>query len=259
MNIIDACVLALVEGITEFLPVSSTGHLILVSRLLGVPDTSFVRSFTIIIQLGAIFAITLLYIRQLMQSKKILITTLLGFLPTAIIGFTLYRLIKNVLLNNQLVVIISLLLGGIAIIVIEKYIEKTKKTTISLEKLPNSHALIIGSAQTLALIPGVSRSAATILSSLLLGLDKKSAVLYSFLLSIPTLYAAAGYDLLKTGVTFSFSEWQLLFVGCIISCITASIVVRWFLNFVSTKSLLPFAYYRIALALVYFFVLYLLK
>jgi undecaprenyl-diphosphatase len=182
MSIFQTFVLSIVEGITEFLPISSTGHLVLASKLLDLPQTEFVKSFEIIIQLGAIMAIVVLYFKKLIENKKLYPKILTAFLPSAIIGFILYKFIKQYLIGNPQIVLVSLFIGGILLIVLEKILAKTKiKNDLTIEDLSFKSCLLIGLSQTISMIPGVSRAAATIIGGMSVGLSRSSAVEFSFL------------------------------------------------------------------------------
>ena len=250
MTILHAIILSIIEGITEFLPISSTGHMVLASTLLHVAETDFVKSFEIIIQLGAILAVLLLYWKKLLTNKDMFIRVVIAFIPTGIVGLVLYKFIKNILLGNPWIVVWSLGIGGIILMLIEKfYKEKNVHMTYV-------HAFLIGCTQSLSIIPGVSRSAATIAGALLLGIPRDTAVEFSFLLAIPTMAAATGLDLLKSGKIFTSDQYTLLSIGFVGSFITALIVVKWFIGFVKNHTFIPFGIYRILAALAfYFFVL----
>lgn len=250
MSIVHAIILSIIEGVTEFLPISSTGHMILASTLLKIQETDFVKSFEIIIQLGAILAVLLLYWRKLFTNKQTFIRVAVAFVPTAIVGLVLYKFIKDVLLGNPWIVVWSLGIGGILIILLEKF-QKEKQTKMSL-----LHAFLIGCAQSLSVVPGVSRAAATIVGARLLGMKREDAVEFSFLLAIPTMAAATELDLIKSGRSFTGTQYELLAIGFIGAFITALITVKWFIGFVKTHTFIPFAIYRILAALAfYFFVL----
>lgn len=249
MTIVQTILMAIVEGITEFLPVSSTGHMILLAKLLGLAQTEFVKTFEIVIQLGAILAVVFLYGRKLLVNRKILLQVFTAFLPTALFGFLLYPFIKRVLLDNTGIVIAALFLGGIAIVILERiYRNKTHITTLTLGR-----AVIIGCIQCLSFIPGVSRAAATIFGGLFLGLSRKEAVEFSFFLAIPTMMAATGLDLVKNAGSFQASEFTLIAVGLLCSFITAIIVIKWLVKFVQTNTFVPFGIYRILISLLFFF------
>jgi undecaprenyl-diphosphatase len=256
MDLIQALILSIVEGITEFLPISSTGHLILTNQLLGITETEFVKSFEIYIQLGAILAVVVLYAQKYIQNVKVWKNVIAAFLPTALIGFVLYKFVKTYLLGNELVVVLSLLIGGILLIWLEKIHQEKDQDISKIEDLTLKQSFLIGLAQSVSIIPGVSRSAATILGALFLGAKRGTAVEFSFLLAVPTMLAASGYDLFKSNMIFSSQEWLLIAVGFSGSFFTALIVVRWFIKFVQTNTFIPFGIYRIVLGLL--FLIYLL-
>ncbi len=251
MNILEAVILSIVEGITEFLPISSTGHLILTTKLLGITETEFVKSFQIYIQLGAILAVIVLYAQKYIQNIKVWKNVISAFIPTAVIGFILYSFVKTYLLGNAWVVVISLLIGGVLLIILEKIHREKTQAISKIEDLSLKQSFLIGLAQSLSIIPGVSRSASTILGAMFLGAKRGVAVEFSFLLAVPTMLAASGYDLLKTDFTFSSNEWTLIAVGFIGSFITALIVVKWFIKFVQTNTFIPFGIYRIILGILF--------
>lgn len=251
MNIFQAVILSIVEGITEFLPISSTGHLILTTNLLGIPETEFVKSFEIYIQLGAILSVIVLYAQKYIQNLKVWKNVIAAFIPTALIGFLLYKFVKTFLLGNSMVVVLALLVGGILLIWLEKIHHEKNTAVTKIEDLSLKQSFLIGLAQSLSIIPGVSRSASTILGAMFLGAKRGVAVEFSFLLAVPTMLAASGYDLLKSDFSFTSNEWMLIAVGFIGSFITALIVVRWFIKFVQTNTFIPFGIYRIILGLIF--------
>lgn len=255
MTIIQALILSLVEGITEFLPVSSTGHLILTSYFLGISQTPFVKSFELFIQLGAILAVVSMYGRSVLTNTKLFKHIAVAFVPTAIVGFALYPFIKKVLLEKPIITAASLAIGGIILIAFEKWNKKSSKPTCeSLDDLPLSKAFIVGVAQSVSVIPGVSRAAATIIGGLLVGLSRQHAVEFSFLLAIPTIAAATGYDLLKSSWQFSSSEFLLLTVGFIGAFVSAFVAIRFFVDYTKNHSLSLFGVYRIIIAILFLFV-----
>lgn len=251
MNIFHAIILAVVEGFTEFLPISSTGHMILTAKLLSIPETEFVKTFEIVIQLGAILAAIILYSKTLLANRQLLYKVITAFIPTGLIGFTLYKLIKDVLLVSPWITVISLFLGGIALILIEYKIRDEKGTKITLKSVSYRDALIIGTVQSLSIIPGVSRAASTILGGLLLGMNRRSAVEFSFMLAIPTMIVASGYDLLKSAHNFSSNDFLTLGVGVVVAFVVAYTAIRWLLKFIQTNTFIPFGIYRIALAILF--------
>lgn len=248
MNILQAIIISALEGLTEFLPISSTGHLILAEHFLKIESTDFVKSFDVIIQFGAILAVVWLYWKKIVSSKNLWVKLLISFIPTGIIGFTLYRLIKDYLLGNVLITVFSLFFGGIVLLLVD-YLHKQNESPTSIDKLSNSKLISIGLFQSLSMVPGVSRSAATIVGGLFSGLSRKDAVEYSFLLAIPTMAAASGYDLLKNGLSFTVEQLIILSVGFIVSFITALIAVKTFTQYISHNNFKYFAIYRLVLAI----------
>ncbi len=208
------------------------------------------KSFEIIIQLGAVLAVLALYIKKIPLVIRLIPKLLVAFVPTAIVGLTLYPLIKSRLLGNTSVVLWALLLGGAVIIAFEWWQPKdTRPKVEGLETISYKQAFLVGVFQSVAVIPGVSRSAATIIGGMALGIARSTIVEFSFLLALPTIAAAAGLDLLKTPLHFSGSEWGMLAVGFVVSFVTALIVLKWFIKFISRHSFVPFGIYRIAIAL----------
>lgn len=249
MGLLNALILGIVEGITEFLPVSSTGHLILASRLLSVSQTDFVKTFEIFIQSGAILAVLFLYGRDLIKKRDLLKKVIAGFIPTGIIGLALYKIVKTYLLGNSQIVLWSLILGGTLLILLELALKKKKITERTTTSISYKDAVIIGLIQSISIIPGVSRSAATIFGGMVMGMDRKTAVEFSFLLAIPTMLAATGLDLTKTHFHFSSNEWAALAVGFITSFIIALIAIKFFLSYVRRYTFIPFGIYRILIAI----------
>lgn len=254
MDFLHAIILSLVEGITEFLPISSTGHLVLASDVLNIAQTEFVKSFEIIIQLGAILAVVVLYWKKFVASRELCLKVLTAFIPTAVIGFGLYKVIKMYLLGNTMVTLWALFLGGIALIIIEKFYKEQPHHFETIEKVSYKKVLLIGLAQSISMIPGVSRAAATILGGLFVGLKRKAAVEFSFFLAIPTMAAATGLDLVKTSFSFDSSEWTILAIGFVGAFITALFAVKYFLKYIEHHTFVAFGVYRILLALVFWFV-----
>lgn len=250
MTYIQTIILAIVEGITEFLPVSSTGHLILAQKLFGIIPSEFTKSFSIIIQLSAILAVVILYAKKITGSKTLWKQTFIAFIPTGILGFTLYRLIKDYLLDNVFITVLALLLGGIVLLIVD-HLPKLNNGSKTSQDLHTKDLLSIGLFQSLSMIPGVSRSAASIVGGLSNGLSRVEAVEFSFLLAIPTMAAATGYDLLKTGFSYSVDQYILILIGCVFSFISALFSVKIFTSFVAKNNLTIFAVYRILLAIIF--------
>jgi undecaprenyl-diphosphatase len=255
MTLLQTIIISIIEGITEFLPISSTGHMILASAAMGIHENEFVKSFEIIIQLGAIMAIVLLYYKRFLQGIQIYLKLFTAFLPTAIIGFFAYSFIKAVLFN-PIVVSVSLIVGGILLIIIDKQITTKASDTLSLEEISYGRAFRIGLIQCFSMIPGTSRAAATIIGGVFNGLDKKQATEFSFLLAVPTMFAATAYDLYKTPMSYGQNEYILLAVGLIISFITAWLAVKVFLKIVENFGFKHFGYYRIVLGIVFLTLMY---
>jgi undecaprenyl-diphosphatase len=248
-----AALLGLVEGATEFLPVSSTGHLILVSNWLHLVDER-AKTFDIFIQLGAILAVVWLYRSRLMHvvsaitrdvgSRKFVLNQVIAFLPAALIGLLAHDWIKAHLFNSA-VVVVALIAGGLAILLIEHW--SPRSTIHDVNQVPPTTALGIGLAQVLSLVPGTSRSGATIMGGYALGLSRVTATEFSFFLAIPVMLAATGYDLLKSRSTLLASDIPMFAVGLVVSFISAMFVVRALLRYVSGHSFRVFAWYRILL------------
>ena len=250
MTIIQAIIIAIVEGLTEFLPVSSTGHMILTSSILGVENDAFLKTFEISIQLGAILAIVIMYIKRFLKSFEIYKKLIAAFIPTALIGFLAYGFIKEYLFN-PLIVAVSLIVGGIILILINRRMVSQVSEYKEVEDVPLKNAFFIGLIQCLSMIPGVSRAAATIVGGTFNGFNKKQAMEFSFLLAVPTMAAATGYDLLKTPVVFTHNEIFLLIVGLVTAFIVAWIAVKAFLAFVEKHGFAFFGWYRIAIGVLY--------
>ncbi|WP_456401856.1 undecaprenyl-diphosphate phosphatase [Persephonella sp.] len=249
MDILDSIILGIVEGLTEFLPVSSTGHLILVSKLLGIDQTDAHKAFEVAIQSGAILAVVFLYREKLTHSIELWKRLIIGFIPTGILGFLLYKYIKE--LFNPYTVSIMLILGGVIFIIVELFYKKREHQVDDVLKIPYHKAFFIGLFQSLAMIPGTSRSGATIIGGLLLGLDRKTAAEFSFLLAVPTMFAATGYDILKNHHHFQPEQWITLFTGFVTAFIFAVIAIKLFLSFVSRYNFIPFGIYRIIIGVIF--------
>jgi undecaprenyl-diphosphatase len=256
MTIFQAILISIVEGLTEFLPISSTAHMDIVRVFLAMPSTEFIKSFEIIIQLGAILAVFVIYFKKIFASWKNIINLFIAFIPTGIIGFFLYKFIKSFLLGNTMIMVWALLIGGVVIIIFEKFnknknIDNTDNSEIKDMKIRD--LLILGLAQSLAVVPGVSRSGAIIISGRALGLDKKLITEFSFLLAIPTMFSATVYDIYKTGFNFSSGEWSIVALGFLVAFIVAFIVAKWFLQYIRKHDFKIFGWYRIIFGLILLF------
>ena len=250
MGILETIILAIIEGLTEFLPVSSTGHMILASAVMNIHNDEFVKTFEVTIQLGAILAIALMYFKRFLHGIDIYLKLIVAFIPTAIIGFLAYDFIKAYLFN-PVVVSVSLIIGGIVLIWIDKRVVAQQSQVLTLEKIPYKNAFFIGLMQCLSMIPGTSRAAATIIGGVFNKLDKKQATEFSFLLAIPTMFAATGYDLIKTPIEFTDNEILLLSIGLIFAFISAWFAVKLFLKIVENYGFKYFGYYRIIIGLIF--------
>lgn len=253
MNLLQVIILGIVEGVTEFLPVSSTAHLEFVTRIMGILQTDFVKSFLVVIQFGAILAVVVLYFKKIFASRGVFLRMVIGFIPTGIIGFTLYKLIKQFLIGNEWIAIVALIVGGIILLLVDrKKMEMVPiEKAVSIDQLSYWQMVKLGIVQSLAVIPGVSRSGAIIVGGTSMGISRGLVIDAAFLLAIPTMAAAAGYDLLKSGINFTGHEWILLLVGTFISFITALFAIRWLLNHVRKASFRSFGWYRIIAGIIF--------
>lgn len=255
MTVFHAIVLGIIEGLTEFLPVSSTGHLILATKILQIPESEFLKSFEIIIQLGGILAVLSLYFRTIFFERKIFLRLVIAFFPSAFLGLLLYTFIRDVLFENTLVISIALFVGGVLLIFFEHFYKEKENHITHINALSLRRTFGIGLFQTIAMIPGVSRSAATILGGVLFGLERKKAVEFSFLLAIPTIFGASGLDLIKNQFQFTREEYILLGIGFGVAFFTAWLSVKFFLKFIEQhNTFTPFGIYRILIALTFFIV-----
>ncbi len=288
MNILQSIILGIVEGITEFLPVSSTAHIVFATKILQISATQFTKSFDIIIQSGAILAAVLFFGKKIMSSRQLMLKSIVGFIPTGIVGLLLYKKIKELLGNGSAIAWV-LILGGIAMLFLERYFkdkeDREGKDEIDTElgmqagvegkvenqegmnpveiKLQKTYASItlkkaflIGCYQCLALIPGVSRSAATVYGGRLLNISREKAVDFSFMLAIPTMVVATLYDIYKNASSFNNDQLGVLAVGFLASFFVAYAVIASLLSFIKKNSFNVFAWYRIIvgiLALLFIF------
>ncbi|MES2628572.1 MAG: undecaprenyl-diphosphate phosphatase [Bacteroidota bacterium] len=243
MTLLQAILIAIVEGLTEFLPVSSTGHMIITQAILGIHSDDFVKAFTVNIQFGAILSVVVLYSRRFFQSIEFYFKLFVAFIPAAIFGFLLGDQI-DALLENVTVVAVSLLIGGIILVMIDKYLNPSAESEITYPK-----SFKIGLFQCIALIPGVSRSAATILGGMSQKLSRTQAAEFSFFLAVPTMAAASGYKLLKawkeTPQVLEGDNISLLLVGNAVAFIVGMLAIRFFISFLTKYGFRIFGYYRI--------------
>ncbi len=251
MSELQAILLGIIEGFTEFLPISSTAHLVLGAHILRLSQSDFVKSFEIAIQAGAILSVAILYWERFLNIE-LLKKLCIAFIPTGSIGFFLYPFIKGHLIGNLSVTLWALLIGGVILIVFDRfYHESANGSSVSY-----AQAFAVGLFQSLAVIPGISRAGATIIGGLTIGIPRRAIVEFSFLLAVPTMAAATGYDLWKNASLFSTAELDLLIIGFVFSFITALFAVRLFLRFIAAHILAVFGLYRIAIAIIFFFLVY---
>lgn len=248
MSILETIIIAIVEGLTEFLPVSSTGHMIIAQNLLGVESTNFVKMFTVNIQFGAILSIVILYWKRFVQSIQFYKILFVAFLPAMVFGLLAGDLIDS-LLENVLVVSIMLILGGIIMLFVDKWFSKVDEN----QEIGWKRALKIGLFQCIAMIPGVSRSMASIVAGMSAGLNRKNAAEFSFFLAVPTMAAAAGYSLFKMFEEHGAAELLTseniinLIIGNVIAFIVAMLAVKFFIGYITKYGFKFFGYYRIVI------------
>ncbi|MDD5477484.1 MAG: undecaprenyl-diphosphatase UppP [Candidatus Omnitrophica bacterium] len=254
MHIVSVLIFGIVEGITEFLPVSSTGHLMLTAKLLQISQSEFIKSFEISIQLGAILAVVVLYWDRLIKGWEIWKRLLVAFLPAALIGALFYKMIKRYLLGNNEVVLWSLFIGGLFLIVFELLHREKKGAVEELSAVSYPQALVIGLFQSVAMIPGVSRAAATIIGGLVVGLKRKTIVEFSFLLAVPTMLAATALDLFKSAQVFKSGQFVSLGTGFIVSFFVALAAIKFLLSFIKRHSFIAFGVYRVIIVLVFWLI-----
>jgi undecaprenyl-diphosphatase len=250
---IRAVILGIIEGVTEFLPVSSTGHLLLAQRFFGLGEGAFWNSFTVLIQLGAILAIAVIYFAKLWRialgmfsnpdDRRFVIGVLIAFLPAVVIGLLAGKYIKEVLFESAWVICFSLIVGGAVLLWVDQIDHKPHEHDAT--RFPLLTYLWIGVAQCLAMIPGVSRSGASIVAAMLLGADKRAAAEFSFFLAIPTMVGAFAYDFYKSRADMTTDHLGIIAIGFVVSFITAIVVVRMFLSYVTSRGFTLFAWWRV--------------
>jgi len=264
MDLIDSIILAIIEGITEYLPVSSTGHMIIASSFMKIASEDFTKLFTIVIQLGAILAVVVLYWKRFFQSLDFYFKLLVAFIPAVILGLLLNDMIDE-LLESPVIVAISLIIGGFILLKVDDWF---KANEIFDEQNPTAHteisyltALKIGFFQCLAMIPGTSRSGASIVGGMTQKLNRKTAAEFSFFLAVPTMFGATvkkGYDYYQAGFELSANQMTYLIIGNVIAFIVALIAIKSFIDYLSKKGFKIFGYYRIvfgiALLIIHFFI-----
>ncbi len=256
MSLFDAIILAIVEGITEFLPISSTGHMIIAGQLLGIESNDFVKAFEVIIQFGAILSVLVLYWRRFLQSVNFYVKLAIAVIPALVFGFLLNDYIDQ-LLENVVVVAVTLLLGGVLMLFVDKWFNKPDEDqTVTIRK-----GFLVGLAQCLAMIPGVSRSMASIVGGMSQGLNRKTAAEFSFFLAVPTMAAASGYKLLKLfmlpgGVDLIKDNLLVLLVGNLVAFIVAMLAIKGFISFLTKYGFKAFGIYRIIIGAIILILLF---
>ncbi|MBX0331714.1 undecaprenyl-diphosphate phosphatase [Pontibacter sp. HSC-14F20] len=259
----QAIILAIVEGLTEFLPVSSTGHMIIASALMGINELPITKIFAVNIQFGAILSVVVLYWKRFINSFEFYKKLLLAFIPAAVIGFLLNDVI-DAMLGSVLITALMLVAGGVVLLFVDKWFAHAQEN-----KITYKNALVIGFFQCIAMIPGVSRSAASIIGGLTQGINRKAAAEFSFFLAVPTMLAASSYKLIKDLLKLELSDvlmfdlvkirnsfdvitgddLRLLLIGNVVAFIVAMIAIRFFINFLTKYGFKMFGYYRIALGI----------
>lgn len=250
MDIFESIVLGIVEGITEFLPISSTGHLMVASSLMGIEADDFTKAFTVAIQLGAILAVVVLYWKRFFKSLDFYYKLFVAFLPAGILGLMFNKYIDE-MLGNVMVVVWTFFIGGIILVFVDRWFRKSEKSPD--KEVKYSSAFVIGLFQAVSMIPGVSRSAATIVGGLTQKLNRKMAVEFSFFLAVPTMFAATLFKLYKyyqVGGGFHGQEVGLLLVGNVVAFIIAMIAIKFFITYLQKHGFRVFGIYRILAAIV---------
>ena len=255
MNTLQAIILAIIEGITEFLPVSSTGHMIIASSFFGIEHDEFTKLFTIVIQLGAILSVVVLYFKRFFQTFDFYFKLLVAFIPAVVLGLLFSKKI-DALLENPVTVAVSLLIGGILLLKVDDWFNNSQETEVTYLK-----ALKIGLFQCIAMIPGVSRSGATIVGGMSQKLSRTSAAEFSFFLAVPTMLGATAkkcYDYYKDGLVLTHDQINFLIIGNVIAFIVALLAIKTFIGFLSRRGFKLFGYYRIVagivLLIIHFFI-----
>jgi undecaprenyl-diphosphatase len=250
MSFFQTIILAVIEGLTEFLPVSSTGHMILAQSFMHIPNDEFVKTFEIVIQLGAILAVLVLYIKRFFVSINIYLKLFVAFLPTGVAGVLAYKIIKQYLFN-PFIVSFSLIIGGVVLILLDAWSGRKQAVYKDIEDINYGGALKIGAIQCVSMIPGVSRAAATIFGGIFAGFDRKQAAEFSFLLAIPTMCAASAKDLWESKELITSENMLLLLIGSAVAFIVAAIAVKAFVAFLTRYGFKYFGYYRILLGILF--------
>src|SRR3989344_993836 len=253
MNIFHSIILGIIEGFTEFLPVSSTFHLIWTSKFLGLTQSDSTKLFEVFIQGGAVVAVIFLYFKEEMKDRQLIFKLILSFIPTAIVGFFMYQTSKGVFFESTQTITIAFILVGAVFLVVEYLIQKKwLKLEKNITKLSYRQAILIGVAQSLSVLPGVSRAGAVILGMMFFKFKRSEAAKYSFMISVPTILAASLYDFYKMRevVFVSTDKLVVLLVGFVVALASAYIGVKWLIGFLQNHSLSFFGWYRIVLGII---------
>lgn len=251
LTFFDAAILGILEGLTEFLPISSTGHLIMASKLLGLEQTDAHKAFEVSIQLGSILAVGVLFMKKLLNDKTLWLKLFVAFLPTAVLGFLFYKTIKSLFDANT--VAIMLVAGGVLFLVVEYFRrDHDESQDKSVEDLTLKESLLVGFFQSLSMVPGTSRSGATIIGGLFMGLSRKSAAEFSFLLALPTMLVATTYDLYKNHSTMIVEDYSLLAVGFVMAFVVALATVKFMMKFLASHTFVLFGLYRIIAGVLFY-------
>lgn len=255
MTLLQAIILAIVEGLTEFLPISSTGHMVLTSYMMGIEENPFVKSFEVIIQFGAILAVLVVYWKRFLPNWSFYKKLFVAFLPTAMIGFVVKDYV-DILLGSAEVVAWSFIIGGVLLIWTDKYFAHLNTQGRTTEQLTYKDSLLLGLFQSIAMIPGVSRSGASIIGGLGLGMHRKEAAEFSFFLAVPTLAAATLYKSLTLFKTIETSQIHLIIIGNIVAFVVAILAIKSFIHFLSSHGFKYFGYYRILMGVIFLIMIY---
>lgn len=250
MTFIQAFILGIVEGLTEFLPISSTFHLIFTSQLLGMEQTEFLKTFDVFIQAGAILAVLFLYGKELWQDKELSKKVVISFIPTAVVGYILHSIIKRIFFETNWLMVAAFIIFGLIFIGYELWLQKNPSfLSKTIKNISWKQAIFIGLAQAVAVLPGVSRAGAVMLGMMFFKVKRDEAAKYSFLLALPTICAAALLDIIKLGnsVSISTNEVISLAVGSLAAFCTAFFVLKWFISYLQKNSLIQFGVYRLIL------------
>lgn len=257
MSFLHAIILGIIEGATEFLPISSTFHLIWSANILGILETDFTKLFEVFIQAGAVLAVIFLYFDTITTNSKLMLKVLVSFIPTAVVGLLFYKLIKSYFFTNDMLQLYIFLLIGIIFILYE-WFGSHRSNSRKIDDISYVDAVYIGLAQALAVIPGVSRAGAVIIALMVLRYRREDAAKYSFLLAIPTIFAASGLDLFKMRslLVDGSNNVSVLAVGTLVSFLSATVFIKWFIKYLQNHSLESFGWYRIILFAVLLLIFY---